>query len=112
MNKITLIADDGGGLTLQVTNGDVKYQHYYSDVTRQAAEDTLAALSGDDTTWWEGNEVDDGWLETTANELQNGGYQELSAKSIDDVIKWGADNDWNNVSELSCLLKDLLELEQ
>ncbi len=105
MNKVTLIANNSGGLTLQVQNGEQEYQHYYNHVTEQAVDDLMAALSDDDTSQWEGNDASDGWTTPSDEEIRNGGYRTLRVTNIKDVIDWGVDSSWNNIVEISELSK-------
>lgn len=100
---ITIIADNGGGMTLQVINEDcgTKYQHYYDCSSPQLAEDVYAALNGDDATDWDNNDADSGWLTPMPEEIANGGYNVLEANCDHTVLEWGVDSGWNNVTEFT-----------
>lgn len=109
-NNIDVIADNGGGVTLQITNadGDI-YQHSYSCM-EQCATDIKAALTGDDPIQWDGNELDEDapLLNPSDNDLRNGGYtQIIDLQSVDEFADW-LDIGWANCEELaSHLLKDV-----
>lgn len=91
----TIILDNGGGITLQIrqSTGNVgrNYQHTYWDAT-QAANDIKASMQpGCDISDWDGNEIDDGWLEPTDDEQSNGGYR---IYTIADFLATDADDIW------------------
>lgn len=58
-NKITVIADNGGGVTLQVVKpSGYRYQHYYDDA-KQAAHDVMTAQDNStDVCDWDNNEAE------------------------------------------------------
>lgn len=78
MRQIIIIADNGGGLTLQIGCRRGGYQHSY-DAPRQCARDIVTALAdmavgGLDLGCWEGNEAHDCWLTWTPEDESCGGY--------------------------------------
>ena len=97
---ITIIADNGGGLTLQLVDDyDRRYQHYYKSPT-QCATDIKTALADDSFEGWDGNEADDEdgndcWLDPTCDQIRNGGYRILSADQLD------VESSWRNIRELA-----------
>ena len=103
MLDITIIADNGGGLTLQLTNDNgERYQHYYESAV-QCARDVKAAL--DDTfADWDGNEAEedeDGtprWMNVTYEDIRRGGYRELTVADLDALDPETCS--WNNIREL------------
>lgn len=100
--EITAICDNGGGITLQVIDGDARYQHTYQDA-KQCATDIKVAVEGGDITEWDGNEAEGYeafWLDPSGEDIRNGGYRLLDiydlARPYDaDANYWGA-----NVREL------------
>jgi hypothetical protein len=90
-SKVMVIADNGGGLVLQIGSGHGRYQHRYeADTARQCAVDMLLALAGDDVSGWDGNEVSDGWVTPTDDEIRNGGYRVFSPIDLLTGKAWGA----------------------
>jgi hypothetical protein len=89
-NTITVICDNGGGITLQIITPDGdQWQHSYEGssteaMADQAATDIRNAMAADfDLSDWEGNQVDDcGWCEPTDEEIRNGGYRVESAQDL------------------------------
>jgi hypothetical protein len=105
-NEINVIADNGGGITLQVINDNgSKYQHTHDDAD-QCATDIKAALAGDNAARdWDGNEVSDdddsAWLISTDDQIRNGGYREvLGVTSVSDFEDWD-DCGWGNCTALA-----------
>ena len=109
-NEINVIADNGGGVTLQVIDDrGYKYQHSYEDVN-QCAADIKEALAGADVSNWDGNEVsdenDEYWLITSDYQISNGGYREIMAvKSVADFADW-TDSGWHNCNALAFLVNE------
>jgi hypothetical protein len=89
---ITIIADNGGGLTLQITTADgIHYQHNYDD-PEQCARDICDALKDGHTHKWEGNEaeVEEGnsqWLAPRDEDLRNGRYRIISVSEVGCTIR-------------------------
>jgi len=104
---ITIIADNGGGITLQLTADNGKrYQHYYDgyDGFKQLAEDLAVAETFSD---WDGNEAQDEdgneqWLVPTDNQIRNGGYKVFDYEDILALArkKDREDISWQNVYAL------------
>lgn len=108
-NDITIIADNGGNITLQVIHQPTGYrwQHLYcdGDIGADVARDIRSAQAGaNPAVEWEGNDLDaapadeNWWLEPTTDELANGGYQTYSVAEIEAL-----DSDeigWRNVADL------------
>lgn len=92
MSKIEIVFDNGGGVTLQTSDG---YSHHYQDM-QQAATDAMAFVDNGSTDGWDGNEPD-ARVEPTADEISNGGYRvydqddvrDYSHVAIDDTQSWG-----------------------
>lgn len=108
-NEINVIADNGGGITLQVINDNgTKYQHTHDDAA-QCAIDINAALAGDNAARdWDGNEVSDeddsAWLIASDDKIKNGGYRELlGVESLADFADW-IDSGWGNCNDLAAAL--------
>lgn len=93
-NEIYIIADNGGGITMQITDADgYKYQHYYCDIS-QCAGDIKSALAGDSASGWDGNEISD-WL------IPSGiGYKTMIVESLADLADW-SDSSWGNCRSLA-----------
>lgn len=108
MNEINAIADNGGGITLQITSdAEEKYQHTYYDI-EQCAGDLLQAIGGANAYHdWDGNEVaedDAAWLIASYEDIRNGGFAEiLGVKSVDDLAAWSKSS-WHNCAELAAIV--------
>jgi hypothetical protein len=76
---VTVIADNGGGITLQITDRHGRrWQHHYygTHAPAQLAYDLCASQSVDlYLPEWEGDETSEGWLTPTGDEQRNGGYR-------------------------------------
>jgi hypothetical protein len=89
-NEITIILDNGGGITLQI-NGE--YQVTTNDHNHAAQMIKDAQAPDCDMSDWEGNEIEEnGLLEPSCDEIRNGGYRvydlaEFMATEAEDV--WG-----------------------
>jgi len=105
-NIVIIIADNGGGVTLQINSN---YQHYYPQANTKLGEDIYAAMCGDNTEYWEGNEIDGGLLVPTQEEEANNGYKVLRVESFEDLLSWGVDSSFNNVNELSSIFRDVID---
>lgn len=98
--EITIIADNGGGLTLQlIDDSGAVYQHWYNDPV-QCAQDIKSALEDDGFVGWEGNEAEDSdgndqWLDPDYDDIRNGGYRVLTLDDLDE------DSSWYNIAQLS-----------
>lgn len=96
--RTKLIADNGGGITLQVTDGNCLYQHTYDGNCDQLVEDLrdVTHFRG-----WEGNEItddentNDQWLRPTSDELRNGGYRIIDLDNLD------VNASWSNIAEFA-----------
>lgn len=89
---ITIICDNGGGITLQV--GD--YQHTYDDA-KHCANDIREILAGESTYDWDGNEAEY-WINPTAEQISNGGYRVFD---LDGIISVDPESiGWHNIREL------------
>ena len=104
MLDITIIADNGGGLTLQLTDDKgERYQHCY-DSAAQCARDIRAALDDHTFAGWDGNEAEedeDGtprWINVTYEDIRRGGYRELTIADLNEVDL--EDCSWRNIREL------------
>lgn len=95
VNHITIIADNGGGLTLQIDDSrGQRWQHTYPSAdpadyaymcdASDIVADVMAYITDGDLSSWEGNEVDEyGWTEPSDDDIRNGGYRVLT---INDII--------------------------
>ncbi|MCF6327577.1 MAG: hypothetical protein L3J21_09845 [Devosiaceae bacterium] len=117
MNKVTIIADNGGGIILQVEadqdGGESKYQHYYEHQTLDAASDIVEALLNDDVSEWDGNDLDcgDEWLLPGHDDIKNSGVDILTPTDTYEVIEWGEGHAWDNIVELSGHVANIEEYE-
>ena len=109
MTEINVIADNGGGITLQIINDNgAKYQHCYDDAA-QCAADIKAAFDGANASReWDGNEVSDeddsAWLITSNDDLRNVGYREImGAQSVSNFTGWVGSH-WYNCNALAVAL--------
>lgn len=108
-NKIHVIFDNGGGITLQITSDTgYTYQHSYEDAS-QCADDIKAALNGANPADWDGNEtdgtIDDSFVIASDDQIRNGGYKEREIEnihSLDDLSSSG----WRNARDLSLALSN------
>ena len=115
--QILIIADNGGGMTLQLQSGrQQRYQHYYLDA-RDLVRDLKDAQADPSFSGWEGNDLEDEaliaeearwgtpiWLAPTYDDIRNGGYLVFSPQELRDL-----DPDtcgWHNAQELHALLSD------
>jgi hypothetical protein len=105
-NDITVIFDNGGGITLQVVNVTGQdYQHAYdTSQIEQCANDIHAALSGQNPSAdWEGNDLDDddiNLLDPSEQQIENGGYRVVTVNCAED-LKCLADSGWDNAEQLA-----------
>ena len=90
-NEITVLLDNGGSVTLQVTNSiGSQYQHTYDEATDQIVNDIALALAGENPVEWDGNDldIDDGvkFTRPSSDDIQNGGYEVFEVGSWDDLL--------------------------
>jgi hypothetical protein len=102
---LIIIADNGGGLTLQIVDpAGRQYQHTY-DNPAHCARDIRDFLADGTTEDWDGNEADDEegvsqWLEPSDEDVRNGGYRVLSLADLD------PESGWRNIRELARALQE------
>jgi len=98
---IRVIADNAGGLTLQLANtsNDTEYvfERYYNN-PQTCADDIISWCNGSHASSWHDNEIDseNGILEPTGEQIRMGGYRELFGSSEFDI-----NSSWRNIKELS-----------
>jgi hypothetical protein len=91
-----IIADNGGGITLQI---DARWAHYYDgqpgNDAKAVVRDVLAYESNglDDT--WDGNEPEAMECNPTPDEIRNGGYRVYT--SLEDIAERSG---WANVDAM------------
>ena len=93
-NHITIICDNGGGITLQIDDGGNRWQHW-SNNADQIVDDVRSYLEDGSTDGWEGNEADAHWLDPSDDD--GNGYRVLS---VDDLSKIEENQAWRNASDL------------
>lgn len=97
---ITIIADNGGGLTLQIITETERYQHTYDDANQCARDIRDAVEYGEAEGFddWTGNEQKKGlpWLEVDDAEIANGGYRVFRYPDLPN----DPDTSWHNVVSL------------
>jgi len=107
--KIDIIADNGGGITLQY-HGRPKYLHYYYQGGVQVIDDLRAINDGHYPSSWDGNEYnphdDSGrFMEYNPDMERNGGYRWYMGTAMDLLSEFGAmdlEDCWGyNVQELA-----------
>jgi hypothetical protein len=106
---IRLLADNSGGITLQVTTDKgERFQRSYDDAVH-AIRDAVAADAEDDVTQWDGNDLQQGtqWLDPTEDDIRNGGYRicylEDLREADRDNYDWGG---WGNISDMISALEE------
>lgn len=101
--KITIICDNGGGITLQIRQRGYRYQHMYYDPIQAAHDIHVAHNPGCDLHDWDGNDLVAGdpaeWLYPSDDDVRNGGYRVYY--DPDDIP---ATSSWRNVRELAAAL--------
>lgn len=82
--SVTLVADNGGGITLQITDRlGRRWQHCYDGQPVQLADDLRKSQAADlYLPEWDGDDSADGWVEPTAEEQRNGGYRVYDAGEV------------------------------
>lgn len=93
-----VIFDNGGGVTVQIWDGENSYSHHYDD-PQEAALDVAAWIEGENTYDWEGND-EDAMFDPTADELRNGSYR---IWMIGDDIP--SDPGWDNMIDFFEMIK-------
>ena len=103
---IEVIADDGGGLTLQVGQ---TWRHVYDD-SRQLADDLKALVRGEHPlTDWDGNEADQyERISYDADVVRNGGYRWYTGtpRQVVAQIAEDAQCGWRNVEAVAAHMID------
>lgn len=83
---VTVIEDNGGGITLQITDATGRrWQHTYTGQPGEdLAFDLRASLASDlDLADWDGDEQDEyGWLDPSGDEIQRGAYRVLDGPAV------------------------------
>ena len=100
----TVIFDNAGSITVQLTQGYVTWAHYYSEDIQAAASDTHAALAGADIDTYDGNEEDAAECSPTYDEIRNGGYRVYKFSSLAELEDFALakhDNSWANVKSFA-----------
>lgn len=94
-----IIFDNGGGITLQLTD----YAHHYTDV-EQCADDLADWVKNEDTSEWDGNE-EEAVFEPTTDQISNGGYR---VETVEDFMSLPLcevrDMSWGNIRDLYAAL--------
>ena len=90
--KIAVIFDNGGGITLQLGT----WAHWY-DNPAQAAEDYDAYIADRDTTGWDGHEEEAAALVPTYDEMRNGGYRVYRGDEVEKEIAAEDPDNWGNI---------------
>lgn len=95
--RLTVIFDNGGGITLQF--GEWAH-HYggYKGYAEQAAQDYINYLDEGSAAGWEGHEDDASDLVPTYDDMRNGGYRVFRGDEIEKTIAGEDDYGWNNIS--------------
>jgi len=97
---ITLIFDNGGGLTLQTAG----YAHRYDDMA-QAASDYNQIDRGQSPLDWDGNDADAAALAPTWDEVRNGGYSIYIDANVGDFADY--DGGWANIINFADALSEV-----
>jgi hypothetical protein len=74
----TVIFDNAGGITVQLSNGSLVWAHWYdgsSDSIWNAASDVKKALWECEFAYYDGHEPEADALRPTSEEIRNGGYR-------------------------------------
>ena len=93
MSKLQIVFDNGGGVTLQTSDG---YAHYYQDM-RLAAVDAMAFADSGSTDGWDGNDPD-ALINHTHDQINNGGYRVYDQDDVRDYMHVRIDEDDDNQS--------------
>lgn len=101
--QATVIFDNGGGTTVQLTNGAHKWSHYYDD-SADAAADVRNALTTGSFYDFDGNEPEAMDLAPTSEELRSGGYRVerfASTTQLDEHANDHFQSGWGNEREFA-----------
>jgi hypothetical protein len=100
-----IILDNGGGITLQLSN----YAHCYDD-PGQAARDLADWLRDGHTHGWEGHDDDVALINPSDDQIRNGGYRVIRLDRDVDTRELLADElseiGWGNAEDLAHSLRD------
>ncbi len=80
----TVIFDNGGGVTVQLSNGTHSWAHSYDDA-EQAAGDVRDALTDGSFYGFDGDESDAATVDPTDEEIRNGGFRVVIFSDLDDL---------------------------
>lgn len=96
--RLTVIFDNGGGITLQL--GEWAH-HYggYDGYVEQAAQDYINYLNEGDTDGWEGHEDDASDLVPTYDDMRNGGYRVFRGEDIAELVASEDYYGWQNIED-------------
>lgn len=98
----TVIFDNGGGTTLQLSDGESSYAHYYDDAAIAAGDLREAFSNGFGS--FDGNEPDAEECAPTDDEIRNGGYKVArfdSVSEMDDFANSEFESSWFNAREFA-----------
>lgn len=99
--KSRVIFDNGGGITLQLYDGENSWCHHY-DRVGFAVDAATEWLMMQTVTGWEGNE-EESVFEPGEEEIRNGGYKVWDfCEGNDQLLQLG----WNNINEFFELLSE------
>jgi hypothetical protein len=104
----TVIFGNGGGVTVQLTNGSESWAHYYDNDLRAAAGDVHAALFSGTFDHYDGDEADAHECAPTAEEIRNGGYRVERFDTFaqyEDFCLSDHSESWGNIRELTGWVK-------
>lgn len=97
MTTATVIFDNGGGITVQLSGADGDWAHWYNGEPATAAGDVRDALSGGFSDF-NGDEPEAHDLIPTDDQIRNGGYRVERFDSINELdaltVDWG--DGWGN----------------
>jgi len=95
--NLTVIFDNGGGVTLQADNFD--YGCVYDD-GRLCAADVAMLLAGGSVAGWEGSDDDATLFSPSDDDIANGGYRIYDEADIRATIESGViDTSWANIND-------------
>lgn len=104
----TIIADNGGGLTLMLPG----FAHHYYGHEQDCARDLLDYLASGTTEDWEGHEPE-AVVDTDSDEYheacRNGGYRELEFVELYDLDPKDDSEQWSNVHGLAAAIHSILD---
>src|SRR3990167_1799288 len=80
---VTVIADNGGGVTLQITDKmGRRWQHTYGNSAQCAYDLWMSQGAELYLPEWEGDESAEGWVEPSYDDQRNGGYKVYEASEV------------------------------